>query len=138
MATPRPQISETEMEVLKVLWDEGPGTVRTLNERLRSKRRRWAYTTVQTLLNRLKEKGYVARDESSMAHVFRASVTRDRFLSWRLREIADQVCGGQASPLVTSLVRQKGLSEEEIGSLRNLLDEIEGTERDKKRGGRKR
>ena len=140
MGTQRPSISETEMEVMKVLWDTGSGTVRELNELLRKRRRRWAYTTVQTLLNRLKEKGYVARDESGMAHVFRAAVTRDKLLGWRLRELADQICGGAATPLVLNLVQANDLSEDEIESLRQILDEAEagGGRRGSRSRGRRR
>lgn len=123
MVTHRPSISETELEVLRVLWDEGSGTVRELRDRLERRRRRWAYTTVQTLLNRLKHKGYVARNESGMAHVFRAAVSRDKLLGWRLRELADQICGGTATPLMLNLVRAKKLTDEELISLRRILDE---------------
>jgi len=125
MGTQRPPISETELEVLKVLWEHGPGTVRELNEHLVLKRRRWAYTTVQTLLNRLKEKGYVARDESALAHVFRAAVTRDKLVGFRLREIADQICGGEATPLVASLAQRNDLTGDDIKALRKMLDDLE-------------
>lgn len=110
------------MEVLKVLWDEGPLTVRALNEVLRGRRRRWAYTTVQTLLARLKEKGYVSRDERGVAHVFRPAVTRDKWLRWRLRELADQVCGGAATPLMMNLVKGNRFSAEDIESFQRILD----------------
>ena len=114
------------MEVLKVLWDEEAGTVRAIRDHLRKRRRRWAYTTVQTLLNRLRAKGYVARDESGMAHVFRAAVSRDKLIDWRLRELADQVCEGASTPLVLSLVQSKRLSGEELAALRRMLDEAGG------------
>lgn len=123
MATQKPNISETEMEVLRVLWDEGPLTVRALNEFLRGLRRRWAYTTVQTLLARLEDKGYVARDDRGVAHVFRAAVTRDKLLRWRLRELADQVCGGAATPLMMNLVKGHRFSAEDLESFQRVLDE---------------
>ncbi|MCP3916058.1 MAG: BlaI/MecI/CopY family transcriptional regulator [bacterium] len=123
-----PAISETEMHVLKVLWDEDAGTVREIRDLLRKRRRRWAYTTVQTLLNRLREKGYVARDESGMAHVFRAAVTRDRLIGWRLKELADQVCEGASTPLVLNLVQSQPLSDDDIAKLRRLLDQAEASD----------
>ncbi len=135
---PRPTISDTEMEVLKALWEDGPGTVREINERLFAQKRRWAYTTVQTLLGRLKGKGYVARDESGLAHVFRASVTREKLLGWRLRELADQVCGGETTPLVLSLVQRNALTEGEIASLRALLDDKSGSESGSRKRAKKR
>ena len=58
----KPGLTEAEMEVLKVLWDCGPGTVRAINRELEGRGRRWAYTTVATLLHRLAVKGFVASD----------------------------------------------------------------------------
>jgi predicted transcriptional regulator len=121
------------MEVLRLLWDHGPGTVRELMSELKQRRRRWAYTTVQTLLNRLRDKGYVARDESDLAHVFRAAVSRDRLLGWRLRELADQICGGASSALVMNLVQDADLPADELASLRRVLDEADGKPRRRRR-----
>jgi predicted transcriptional regulator len=133
MPPQRPAISDTEMEVLRLLWDHGPGTVRELMGELKQRRRRWAYTTVQTLLNRLRDKGYVARDESDLAHVFRAAVSRDRLLGWRLRELADQICGGASSALVMNLVQDADLPADELASLRRVLDEADGKPRRRRR-----
>jgi predicted transcriptional regulator len=121
----RPALSNTELEVLKVLWEQGPGTVRDLEEILRRRGRRWAYTTVQTLLARLSSKGYVASDKSGVAHVYRAVVTRDRLLRQRLRQLADDLCEGTASPLVLALVEGQRFSPEEIEEFRRLLDELD-------------
>ncbi len=115
------------MDVLKALWEIEAGTVREIRDLLRKRRRRWAYTTVQTLLNRLRDKGYVKRDESGMAHVFRASVSRDRLIGWRLQELADQVCEGASTPLVRNLVQSQPLSDDDIAALRRMLDEAEGS-----------
>jgi predicted transcriptional regulator len=121
----RASISETELEVLKVLWEHGPGTVRTVNDRLRRQGRRWAYTTVLTLLQRLEAKGYVASDKSGVAHVFRPAVTRDRLLRQRLKDLANQLCEGTATPLVLALVEGQRFTAEEISQFRQLLDQLE-------------
>jgi predicted transcriptional regulator len=116
-------VSEAELEVLKALWERGPGTVRELREALGQ--RGWAYTTVQTLLQRLEAKGHVRSDKSGPAHVYRAAVTRARLLGQRLRDLADQLCGGAASPLLLALVEEGRFTPEEIQRLRRLLDEWE-------------
>ena len=77
MATIRPPISETEIEVLKVLWAKGPRTVREVEGELRRRKRRLAYNTVLTLLSRLREKGYVVADKSGLAHGARALLPED-------------------------------------------------------------
>ena len=127
MAARLPPISDTEMEVLKVLWDHGPGTVRAVDGHLRALGWRKAYTTVLTLLHRLQAKGYVASDTSDVAHVFRAAVSRDRLLRRRLRDLADELCDGAASPLLHALVEGRRLKSEDIERFRQMLDELEGS-----------
>jgi BlaI family transcriptional regulator, penicillinase repressor len=125
MEARRVSISETELEILKVLWEHGPGTVRALNTLLRQQGRRWAYTTVLTLLQRLESKGYVNSDKSGVAHVFRSAVTRDKLLRQRLRDLANQLCEGTATPLVLALVEGQRFTVEEIDRFRRLLDQLE-------------
>lgn len=119
----KPDASDTEFEVLKVLWDHGPGTVRDLDAHLRGQGRRWAYTTIQTLLNRLEGKGYVSRTKDAVPHTFCAAVTRERLLGQRLTDLARDLCGGAAAPLVQALVQNHRLSPDDIRQLRQLLDE---------------
>ena len=118
-------ISEAEREVLKALWDQGPSTVRAVNAALAQQGRRWAYTTVQTLLQRLEAKGYVRCDKGGPAHVFTAAVTREQLLTRRLRDLADQFCDGTASPLLLRLVEDGDLTAEDVQRLRRLLDRLD-------------
>src|SRR5438552_6074581 len=113
MAASRPSTSQAELDILKTIWESGPGTVRDLNALLRKQGRRWAYTTVLTLLQRLEAKGYVASDKSDLAHVFRAAVSRDKLLRQRLKDLANQLCEGTATPLVQALVEGTRFSAEE-------------------------
>jgi BlaI family transcriptional regulator, penicillinase repressor len=122
---PSPAVSDAELDVLKVLWAHGPATVRTV-EKLLGRRRKWAYTTILTLLTRLRDKGCVKQDRAADAHVFRAAITRDQLLGRRLRELAETVCDGTAGPLVHALVDSRRLTPEDIAALRQKLDELEG------------
>jgi predicted transcriptional regulator len=123
--TKRPSISETELDILKVLWDHGPSTVRSINDRLRQHGRRWAYTTVLTLLSRLEGKGYVSSDKSGLAHVFRPAVSRHKLLRQRLKDLAVELCEGASTPLVHALVEEHRFTPEEIDHFRRLLDQLE-------------
>jgi predicted transcriptional regulator len=116
-------LSEAEVEVLKVLWDLGPSPVRAINRELSGRGRRWAYTTVSTLLLRLSTKGCVASDASEVPHVYRATVSRDELVGRRLREAADELCDGDAAPLVLALVQKHRFTDEELARFRRLLDE---------------
>lgn len=123
-----PPISDAELEVLKVLWEHGQMTVREVEKQLRRQKKRWAYTTILTLLSRLREKGYVEADRSSPAHIFRAAVSRQQLLEHGLVELADRICDGTASPLVHALVNAQRLSPADIAHLRKLLDDLEKKE----------
>jgi BlaI family transcriptional regulator, penicillinase repressor len=119
----RPGLSDAERDVLRVLWDHGPRTVREINEVLKKQGRHWAYTTVATLLQRLAAKQYVASDPTGVPHVYRADVSRAELLESRLKDAADEFCDGRAAPLVLALVQGNRFSATELARLRRLLDE---------------
>jgi BlaI family transcriptional regulator, penicillinase repressor len=116
-------VSDTELAVLKVLWDLGQGSVRdVLDAASGGGERDWAYTTVQTLLNRLQEKGFLESEKKGRAFVFRPVVTRDDLLGRSLNELASRVCDGAAMPLLLNLVRSTKFDKSELDSFRALLD----------------
>ena len=117
-------VSDAELDVLKSLWDDGPGTPRDVLHRLKGRGRSWAYTTVQTLLMRLFDKGFVSSDKSARAHVFSARVTRDELLTRELGDLATRVCGGEATPLMLNLVKGRRFRPDEIRDFRELLDRL--------------
>jgi predicted transcriptional regulator len=125
LAARRPPISETELEILKALWEIPEGTVREIQAALGPLGRRWAYTTIQTLLHRLLEKGYVRSDRSGTAHVFRAAMSRDQLLQQRLNALSTDLCEGEASPLVLALVEGVRFTPKEIEQFRKLLDQLD-------------
>src|SRR5580692_73466 len=77
METPVPEVTETELAILQLLWDNGPAPIRQLTQLLYPSGNASHYATVQKLLDRLESKGYVERDRSSMTHIFRAIFSRD-------------------------------------------------------------
>ncbi|MEX2142890.1 MAG: BlaI/MecI/CopY family transcriptional regulator [Pirellulales bacterium] len=120
-----PGLSDSELVVLKALWDLGAGTVREVNAELAHRGRRWAYTTVQTLMVRLQQKGCVESTKEDVAHTYRPTVSREQLLQQRLSELETDLCGGTATPLVHALVTGKRFTTEEIAHFRRLLDELE-------------
>lgn len=125
MAEKKGNVSEAELEVLKALWSGGPGTVRDVAARFSSSRRGRAYTTLQTLLNRLQAKNCVACDKERLPHVYRASVTRDALVREGLNELAGRLFEGATTPLVMALISNRKYTAREIESFRKLLDEVE-------------
>jgi BlaI family transcriptional regulator, penicillinase repressor len=127
-----PAIADAELTVLKALWDGGPATVRELLERLGSDQ---AYTTVQTLLARLGEKGYVRADRKDLAHVFAAARSRDEVAAARVDEMASTLLDGAVAPLLLRLVAKGRFTAEEIAAFRAQLAAAEAASR-KGKGGK--
>ena len=113
-------LAEREAELMEVLWEFGPSTVTEVRKRLRDE---LAYTTVLTVLRNLESKGYVGHDEEGRAHRFRALVARDAARSSALRDLSEKFFRGSTALLLTHLVSDEQLSEEEIRRIRRLLRE---------------
>jgi predicted transcriptional regulator len=118
-------VTDAELAVLQVLWDEGPATIRQLVERVYNRSGASVYATVQKLLDRLEAKGCVTRERGGPVHVFQAAIHRDELIGRRLRAVADSLCGGSLSPLLTHLVEGRGLSEKERKELRGLIEKLD-------------
>ena len=123
-------IGTAELEVLSVLWELGPSTVRAVLNHLHGRGRRVAYTTVLTYMTRLEAKGLVRTDKSQQAYVYRAAVTQSKVRRSRVRQLLDQLYDGASAPLALQLIRQGRFTEEELDELRQLIDRLEA-----KRGG---
>jgi predicted transcriptional regulator len=128
-------VTDAELAVLQVLWDQGSATIRCITDTLYPGGTDAHYATVQKLLERLEAKGHVARDRSSHAHVFRAVTDRDVLVGRRLRAMAEKLCGGLMGPLLTHLVRAEELTAHERQELRALMNELDrkGKSRDRRR-----
>lgn len=120
------ELGSAELEVMKALWDEGPGTVREVLARLQKRGRSLAYTTVQTFLTRLEQKGFVQSDKSGLAFRYKHRVSRERIGRSRLRSLLEEVYDGAAGPLVLQLVRSERLSADEIEALQKLIERLDG------------
>jgi BlaI family transcriptional regulator, penicillinase repressor len=123
MARPAQDITESELSVLRILWDRGPATIRQLTDVLYPSGAAAQYATVQKLLDRMEAKGYVVRDRSLYVHVFAAALDRDELIGRRLRSLAETLCDGSMTPLLTHLARAKDLSDEDRLALRAIIDE---------------
>ena len=127
-----PDVTDAELAVLQALWDRGSATIRQWTDALNPEGNDVPYATVQKLLERLEEKGHVRRKRTGPAHLFRAVTDRDALVSQRLRAVADKLCGGEMTPLLTHLVRAEALSSRERDELRALIDELDRKNKPKK------
>jgi len=129
-----PDVTDTELSVLKVLWDQGPSTIRQLTDRLYPGGETAHYATVQKLLERLESKACVRRRQRGRAHVYASTVDRDDLISRRLRDTADKLCEGSLTPLLSQLVDSSKLSDADLAALRGIVDRLDG-KKPKRRGG---
>ena len=133
MARTPQDVTETELAVLQVLWEQDSATVRQITDALYANAKSSQHATVQKLLERLEAKKCVRRNRKSWPHVFAATINRDVLIERRLRTTAEQLCDGSLQPLLTHLVRAKRLSADERRSLRGLLDQLERESKGKKK-----
>jgi BlaI family transcriptional regulator, penicillinase repressor len=118
-------VTDAELAVLQQLWDRGEATIRQLTEAIYPEGTPSLYGTVQKLLERLEAKGCVGRDRDTWPHVFRAVISREELIGLRLRVMAEKLCGGSLTPLLTHLVEIERLTPQQRQALRDRLDELD-------------
>jgi BlaI family transcriptional regulator, penicillinase repressor len=123
MGRPAQDITESELGVLRILWDRGAASIRQLTDILYPRGEAAQYATVQKLLDRMEVKGYVRRDRSLYVHLFTAVFDRDELIGRRLRSLAELLCEGSLTPLLTHLAKANDLTDEDREALRSIVDE---------------
>ena len=116
-----PQITETEGEIMKVLWRESPLTSQEVFERL-SEKEEWHPNTVRSLMNRLANKGALATERYGRAYLYRPIVKESDYLTERTEKFLSSVFDGSLEPMVKHLIRQEKLSKREIEQLKRILE----------------
>ncbi len=116
--------TDGEVEILRVLWDRGPSTVREVYAVL-SETKPIGYTTVLKLMQIMAEKGLVQRNEDQRAHVYVASAPQKETQQRMVGEMLDRVFGGSAMQLVMQALATKKASADELAQIRQMLDEVE-------------
>jgi BlaI family transcriptional regulator, penicillinase repressor len=114
----------SELEILRVLWERGPSTVREVHETL-SEKRPMGYTSVLKLLQIMTAKGTVCRNEDQRAHVYEACLPAEKTKRQLASDVLQRVFQGSASELMLHALAGRRTSREEIEELRRLLDEHE-------------
>ena len=127
---PRP--TDAELDILNVLWDEGPATVRQVHERLQALKPS-QYTTTLKLMQIMAEKGLVDRDETARSHVYRVRQAREHVQRRAAKYLLDRFFGGSARSLLVGALDAKPASDQELAELRKLLADYEKEKRRSKR-----
>ncbi|MEJ2883322.1 BlaI/MecI/CopY family transcriptional regulator [Pedobacter sp. GR22-6] len=124
MSTPhQTKPTESEMEILQILWEKGDCTVRDVHEIL-EKSKEAGYTTTLKLMQIMHEKGLVSRDTSSKTHIYRALVNQQKTQQQLVSKMIDNVFNGSAARLVMQALGNHSASKDEIDSIKKYLDEL--------------
>ena len=118
-----PHLTPLELEIMHVLWNEGPSNVQTVQQQLE---RELAYTTVQTMLNILHRKGKVKRTLKDRAYFYQPVVSRSHVVGNHVSDLIERLFGGSAESLVMSLVETKHLTPKKLAQLQKLIEENRG------------
>jgi predicted transcriptional regulator len=118
MALPRP--SELELQILSILWERGPSSIRTIREALPDGKDR-AYTTVLTLVQILEKKGFVSHTSKGQAHIYHPLVTSRQVLRPLMRDLLHNVFGGRPAEAVQCLLDSAQLDEDELSQIRQVI-----------------
>ncbi len=118
--TKPPRISDSELEVLQLLWDESPLGATELADRLPAGRD-WTLATVKTLLSRLLAKGAITAKAEGRRYQYRPAVERDSVASGQAQGLLDRLFGGRVSPLVAQLAEQQQIAPDDLAELEALI-----------------
>lgn len=119
------EVTETELAILGVLWEQGPVPVRRIVDALYGEYRRSLHASVKSLLDRLMEKGFVEVDASEFAHRFSAKIGRAEFVGRELQKIVNEHFGGSVAPMLHALVDHTKLSKKDRQAIRRIIEETE-------------
>lgn len=117
--------TESELEILQVIWKKGQCSVRDVHEEL-AKNKDAGYTTTLKLMQIMYEKGLVERDTTSKTHLYKALITREKAQNTALDKIIDTVFKGSTADLVIQALGQHRASKDEIDAIKNFLQQFSG------------
>ena len=118
----RPIPSNAELEILRILWRDGPQTVREVHDKLKVERD-VGYTTVLKTMQVMAEKKLVSRNESQRSHVYTPEVEEKSIKRRLVSDLLDRAFDGSAAQLVMQALSDKRASQEDLKQIRKLLDE---------------
>jgi BlaI family transcriptional regulator, penicillinase repressor len=120
-----PEPTRSELEILQVLWKQGPSTVRFVNDQLNEMKREVQYTSTLKLMQIMVEKGLLKRDERQMKHVYSAAVEESKTKGFLLERFVDTMYDGSASSLLMQLLGNKKTTQEELDEIRKLIKKFD-------------
>jgi predicted transcriptional regulator len=122
MGRSRPRPTDSELAILRILWERGPSTVRQVHEAL-ADTRDTGYTTTLKLMQIMADKGLVDRDERSRTHVYVAAANEQHTQRQLVKDLVDRAFGGSAAALVLQALNAEGTTAADLKEIRKLIDD---------------
>ncbi|OEK02668.1 transcriptional regulator [Roseivirga sp. 4D4] len=116
--------TDSELEILRILWSSGPSSVRLVNDKM-NEAKDTGYTTTLKLMQIMAQKGLVERDESSRTHIYKAVAQKDQVQGAMVDKLLDLAFGGSSSQLVLSALGRGKTSKEELDKIKELIKKLE-------------
>jgi len=117
--------TKSELEILQVLWEFGPSTVRFVNDKLNEQKREVNYMSTQKLMLIMLDKGFVTKDASQMTHVYKAAADEGKTKAFMLDRVVDNLFNGSASSLMMQLLGNKKVSPQEMEEFKELIKKLD-------------
>jgi predicted transcriptional regulator len=117
--------TKSELEILQVLWQYGPSTVRFVNDELNSQKREVNYTSTLKLMQIMTDKDILVRDESNMKHIYAPAQPEEKVKGQLLKRFVDSLYNGSSARLVMQLLGNKKTSRKELDAIRELLNKMD-------------
>jgi BlaI family penicillinase repressor len=117
--------TNSELEILQVLWEYGPSTVRFINDMLNEQQRKVQYSSTLKLMQIMADKRILLRDESEMKHVYKPATAEKKLKAHLLRKFVENLYGGSATELMIQLIGNKKPSKKELQAMKDLIIKID-------------
>ena len=122
---PVPEPTKSELEILQVLWEHGPSTVRFVNDKLNEQKREVQYTSTLKLMQIMADKGLLTRDESNMKHIYSVAEEESKTKEFLLERFVNTLYNGSASNLMMQLLGNKKTSKKEIDAIKEMIRKLD-------------
>ena len=116
-----PELSKTELDIMKIIWRDGKQSTREVHDKLR-KIYNWAYSTTKTIMDRMVNKGILTRENFHGVFIYTSLISKPMGLAQLVRNFADQVLEMDYGSVVSLFARNKTLTPEEVEELSTLLE----------------
>src|ERR1700744_1878598 len=116
--------TKTEMDVLQILWQNGPSTVRFVHDKLNEQKEAVIYTSTLKLMQVMKEKGMLERDETNMKHIYSPVLQENKVKGNLLGRFVDAIYNGSSSSLMVALLDNDKTSADELQKMKELLNKM--------------